>query len=170
MEAPGSSRRPDRPSEPRSPAAERGNEIRRSKRKPGESSYGSFVRQPVAMQPPEPSVAGVGSPSAGSGPRSGFRALPSVLHFGGFHVGETSTTTVKILNVSSRSRHVLIFEPSTPFFSISYDKIGSIAPGVAQSITVIFKPTEHRYVALNPDCRGDDESKPRSHSPSLVLG
>lgn len=103
--------------------------------------------------------------------RSSFKASPSVLHFGGFVVGQEYHLNVDIVNVMHKSKRMQVLPPSTPNFKvtvrfqvitichadthcrlvvaetaqISFDKKGHIAPGLAQSVRVTFLPTEYRY-------------------------
>jgi hypothetical protein len=86
-----------------------------------------------------------------------FEALPAVVHFSGFKTGGFFEEEVSILNVSSHSQRLQILPPGTQDFSISYEKVGSLAPGMRQKISIKFKPEEYKY---HYDCiriRGEDQ-------------
>ncbi|KAK3249974.1 hypothetical protein CYMTET_40624 [Cymbomonas tetramitiformis] len=74
-----------------------------------------------------------------------FRITPSIVHFGGYEVGNVHRQTLHICNVSNRSTRLHIIPPNTPFFKIFFDKKGLVAPGMSEEIRLEFCPTEWRY-------------------------
>ncbi len=52
---------------------------------------------------------------------------------------------LRLLNTGSRAVRVNILNPTTPYFRVSFEKLGGIAPGMAETVTVEFTPTEARY-------------------------
>ena len=74
-----------------------------------------------------------------------FRALPSVIHFGGFHLKDVQRQVFHVVNISDKSQRMSIVAPTTAYFRIEYDKQGMLAPGMEQAITIEFMPTEWRY-------------------------
>lgn len=69
---------------------------------------------------------------------------PKVLKFAGFEVGKLNILKVKVINASTRSQRVHILPPTSPFFSIKFDKKGLIAAGNSEDIYVQFKPIEYK--------------------------
>eukprot|EP01052_Picozoa_sp_SAG31_P009724 SAG31_NODE_517_length_14689_cov_5.110487_15_plen_143_part_00 len=74
-----------------------------------------------------------------------FATEPSVLHFGGFQLGQKHAQTVRIKNVSGTSRRLHILQPTTPYFQIKMQKIGLVAPGMSEEVVVEFTPDSLRY-------------------------
>jgi len=70
---------------------------------------------------------------------------PHSVHFGGFAIGKVHSLPLEITNTSSSSIRVSILAPETPFFKITYDKKGLLAPGMSEEIQVDFSPTGWRY-------------------------
>jgi len=70
---------------------------------------------------------------------------PHILHFGGFQIHKEHTHVLKVVNISTSSLRVSIIGPTTPWFKISFDKKGLLAPGMSEDITVTFAPHEWRY-------------------------
>ena len=87
-----------------------------------------------------------------------FQANPSVVHFGGYQVGETSTVTLRLTNVGPVAKRMHIIPPTTPFYKLRYAKLGVVAPGMSQIIKVDFIPTEWRYYydCIRINCEGDE--------------
>eukprot|EP01051_Picozoa_sp_SAG22_P028145 SAG22_NODE_9787_length_569_cov_1.631915_1_plen_105_part_10 len=56
-----------------------------------------------------------------------FACEPSVVHFGGFQLGQKHSQTLRIKNVSGTSRRLHILQPTTPYFQIKTQKIGLVA-------------------------------------------
>ena len=74
-----------------------------------------------------------------------FATEPSVVHFGGFQLGQKHSQTLRIKNVSGTSRRLHILQPTTPYFQIKTQKIGLIAPGMSEEVVVEFTPDSLRY-------------------------
>jgi hypothetical protein len=70
---------------------------------------------------------------------------PHTLHFGGFQIHKEHTHVLKVLNISATSLRVSLIGPQTPWFKMSVDKKGLLAPGMTEDITVSFTPGEWRY-------------------------
>mmetsp|Transcript_4828 Transcript_4828/g.8609 ORF Transcript_4828/g.8609 Transcript_4828/m.8609 type:complete len:857 (+) Transcript_4828:103-2673(+) len=70
---------------------------------------------------------------------------PHILHFGGFQIHKEHTHVLKVVNISTSSLRVSIIGPTTPWFKMSFDKKGLLAPGMSEDITVTFEPHEWRY-------------------------
>lgn len=70
---------------------------------------------------------------------------PNIVHFAGFQIHKEHTHVLRVLNISPSSLRLSIIGPSTPWFRISYDKKGLLAPGMSEEITVVFSPHEWRY-------------------------
>lgn len=94
-----------------------------------------------------------------------FSMSPSVVHFGGFKIGEDLEQSLSVVNCSPNSIRMLISPPESAFFTvlidsrvpgaklvsnvltnqISYTKSGTLAPGMSQQLVVSFHPSEYRY-------------------------
>ena len=74
-----------------------------------------------------------------------LEAFPAILHFSEWKLSERCTQTVLVTNCSKQSCRFKIDPPTVGNFTVSYDKIGSLAPGMSQSIIVHFKASEFRY-------------------------
>eukprot|EP01138_Halocafeteria_seosinensis_P008938 gb/GECG01009135.1/.p1 GENE.gb/GECG01009135.1/~~gb/GECG01009135.1/.p1 ORF type:complete len:1989 (+),score=295.64 gb/GECG01009135.1/:1-5967(+) len=79
-----------------------------------------------------------------------LRANPPILHFGGFHVDESSSplvATVDIVNDAQVPIHIDdIDPPGTEEFRIRYEKTHfNLNPGLTQTVHVEFKPKEYQY-------------------------
>lgn len=74
-----------------------------------------------------------------------FAIEPAVVHFGGFSLNRTHTQTVRIKNTSSKSRRIRILEPTTSFFTVRMNKVGLVAPGMAEEVQIEFTPNDLRY-------------------------
>ncbi|GAQ81457.1 hypothetical protein KFL_000800340 [Klebsormidium nitens] len=74
-----------------------------------------------------------------------FEVSPPIVHFGGYVVGQTHRQVVRIINCSGCSRRVTVIPPATPFFSVHFTKKGLLAPGMAEELTVEFRPQEWQY-------------------------
>jgi len=70
---------------------------------------------------------------------------PHTLHFGGFEIHKEHSQVLRVLNISKTSLRIAIMGPSTPWFQMSFDKKGLLAPGMSEDITVSFTPHEWRY-------------------------
>lgn len=80
------------------------------------------------------------------GSSSTVKADPAVVHFGGFHPHRIFTQTLKIKNACDRATRVHILPPETPYFRFKdFQKSGFMRPGLGDTITIEFVPTEYRY-------------------------
>lgn len=70
---------------------------------------------------------------------------PHTLHFGGFQIHKEHSQVLRVLNISTTSMRLTIMGPSTPWFQMSFDKKGLLAPGMSEDITISFTPHEWRY-------------------------
>ena len=80
------------------------------------------------------------------GRTSVLEALPALIHFGGYRVGKNHKQKLRVVNISNQSVRVTVLPPQTPFFRLKWSagKKGLIAPGMAETFTVEFNPTEWR--------------------------
>lgn len=74
-----------------------------------------------------------------------FTIEPAVVHFGGFALNRTHTQTLRVKNVSGKSRRIRILEPTTSFFTVRMSKVGLVAPGMSEEVLVEFTPNDLRY-------------------------
>jgi hypothetical protein len=51
---------------------------------------------------------------------------------------------VKVINASGKPQRVNILSPSTPYFSIKYDKKGQLVSGMSEDVYIHFTPGEHK--------------------------
>jgi len=58
-----------------------------------------------------------------------FESRPSIVHFGGYEVNSVSSQTLNITNVGAVPKRLLIVQPTTPFFTLRFEKTGVVAPG-----------------------------------------
>lgn len=70
---------------------------------------------------------------------------PFIVKFSGFEAGKVNIAKTRIINCSSKSQRVHILPPSTPFFSIKFDKKGQLAPGMSEDIFIHFTPNDYKY-------------------------
>ena len=70
---------------------------------------------------------------------------PAVVKFSGYEVGKVNITKVRIINCSSKSQRVHILPPSTPYFSIKFDKKGQLAPGMSEDVFIHFTPNDYKW-------------------------
>ncbi|XP_051766641.1 LOW QUALITY PROTEIN: cilia- and flagella-associated protein 221 [Ctenopharyngodon idella] len=85
------------------------------------------------------------------------QAEPSELHFSGFEVGKDYRKILKLVNVSSEVLSVHILPPQTRHFQIKYTKKCRLVPGLAYTVTVLFRPDEWRYFSDNIRIHGMGE-------------
>ncbi|XDV14664.1 hypothetical protein PO909_014880 [Leuciscus waleckii] len=85
------------------------------------------------------------------------QAEPSELHFSGFEVGKDYRKILKLVNVSSDVLSVHILPPQTRHFQIKYTKKCRLVPGLAYTVTVLFRPDEWRYFSDNIRIHGMGE-------------
>eukprot|EP00611_Tribonema_gayanum_P003137 TRINITY_DN1244_c0_g1_i2.p1 TRINITY_DN1244_c0_g1~~TRINITY_DN1244_c0_g1_i2.p1 ORF type:complete len:919 (+),score=110.27 TRINITY_DN1244_c0_g1_i2:76-2832(+) len=74
-----------------------------------------------------------------------FEVRPASLRFEISNMGRAIVSNVDVVNISASSQRLLVFAPSTPYFSIELTAAGQIAPGCAQKICVTCRPDEYRY-------------------------
>ena len=74
-----------------------------------------------------------------------FRVFPSIVHFSGWVVDTEIHQVLTATNCSNKSLRFQILPPTSDEFHIQYEKLGSIAPGVSQVITVKFVGSEYKY-------------------------
>jgi hypothetical protein len=74
-----------------------------------------------------------------------FEAFPAIVHFSEWNLIDACKQIVLVTNCSRKSQRFQIYSPASQEFSAQYDKIGNLAPGMSQSITVKFSATELRY-------------------------
>jgi hypothetical protein len=74
-----------------------------------------------------------------------FETNPSVVHFSQWRINEDCTQTITITNCSKKSLRFQIYPPASSEFSVQYDKIGSLAPGLSQILNIKFIGLEYKY-------------------------
>ncbi|KAG5186233.1 hypothetical protein JKP88DRAFT_133469, partial [Tribonema minus] len=74
-----------------------------------------------------------------------FEVRPASLRFEISDMGRAIVRNVDVVNISASSQRLLVFAPSTAYFSIKLTAAGHIAPGCAQKICVTCRPDEYRY-------------------------
>ena len=74
-----------------------------------------------------------------------FEASPGIVHFSGWVTGREFVQVVSVKNASKNSIRFQIYPPTSPEFSIQYEKLGSLAPGMEQKIAVKFSASEYKY-------------------------
>ncbi len=123
---------------------------------------GRFVRQPEHLKATSALTGGPGGPAATAGvsaehvlPSSSsslVRADPPSVHFAGFRVGEKQELTLSLQNAAPGPRRITVTglpharPPGAgpePVFSIRHAPRGLIAPGTAESVTIIFTPNTY---------------------------
>merc|ERR1711865_491932 len=72
-------------------------------------------------------------------------AKPSVVHFGGFELHRPHRQMFRIMNSSLRTQRFTIHESTTKYFKARMSKLGAVAPGMWEEMTIEFTPDEHRY-------------------------
>ena len=58
-------------------------------------------------------------------------------------------TKIQIINKSKYSERIIILPPTSQNFKIKYSKVGQIAPGLSETIYLIFTPSEYKYYTDN---------------------
>lgn len=87
-----------------------------------------------------------------------FEAFPAIVHFSEWNLTDGCKQIVTVINCSRKSQRFQIYAPASEEFSAQYDKIGNLAPGMSQSITVKFSATELRYHHDTIRIEGEDSS------------
>lgn len=72
-------------------------------------------------------------------------AEPSEIRFPLTESRGTMMQILRLINTSGRPLRMHILPPSTPFFSISFEKRGRLMPGMAEEVTTRFTGTDLRY-------------------------
>ena len=96
------------------------------------------------LPPPNPMLQKEYAKIGGAG---AVRAEPAALHFAGIEIGAGGSLVQKLrlINSSGHPIRMHVLPPSTPFFTISFEKKGRLMPGLAEEIMVRFAPNEVRY-------------------------
>ena len=74
-----------------------------------------------------------------------LKPTPAIVHFGGFTLDDQFTQVLKIVNTSHFAQRLHVINTTTPYFSITCNKKGIVAPGMAENIRITFRPDEWRY-------------------------
>ena len=91
------------------------------------------------------------SPSSSNASSSSFAVRPPVMHFGGFELGKAHTQTFVVTNTGVKSKRLVVIEPTTEHFKVlprnkvtkdARTRGGKLAPGVSETITVVFTPKD----------------------------
>ena len=91
------------------------------------------------------------SPSSSNASSSSFAVRPPVMHFGGFELGKAHTQTFVVTNTGVKSKRLVVIEPTTEHFKVlprnkvtkdAKTRGGKLAPGVSETITVVFTPKD----------------------------
>ena len=76
---------------------------------------------------------------------TGFEAVPSVVHYGGWTAGKEYVQEISVKNATRKPLRFQIYPPVSAEFSIQYEKQGTLAPGMSQKIWVKFSSNEYKY-------------------------
>ena len=74
-----------------------------------------------------------------------LKPTPAIVHFGGFTLGDQFTQVLKIVNTSHYAQRLHVINTTTPYFSVTCNKKGVVAPGMSENIRITFRPDEWRY-------------------------
>jgi hypothetical protein len=78
-----------------------------------------------------------------------FEAYPRIVKIAGFEINKKIMTKIQIINKSKYSERIIILPPTSQNFKIKYSKVGQIAPGLSETIYLIFTPSEYKYYTDN---------------------
>ena len=78
-----------------------------------------------------------------------FEASPRIVKIAGFEINKKIMTKIQIINKSKYSERIIILPPTSQNFKIKYSKVGQIAPGLSETIYLIFTPSEYKYYTDN---------------------
>ena len=112
-----------------------------------------------------------------------FEVRPAIVKFEGFKLGERYTQKVEIVNVSGRAQRVHILVPPTPPrtagaaaegpspFRCSFSKLGRVAPGMSETLTITFEPRAYRFYEdlIRLHCLGENLLLPLQAYPVLNI-
>lgn len=76
---------------------------------------------------------------------TGFvKAEPEAVYYEGFEKMKLNIKKLKIINNSTKPQRVHILPPTTAFFKIHFNKKGSLAPGIAEEVSIHFFPNDYK--------------------------
>jgi hypothetical protein len=78
------------------------------------------------------------------GSNGSIQIEPKIVKFPGFEIGKLNITKVKVINASTKAQRVHILSPSTPYFTIKFEKKGQLVSGMSEDIYIHFTPGEHK--------------------------
>ena len=87
-----------------------------------------------------------------------FESYPAVVHFSEWTLTDGCKQIIRVTNTSKKSLRFQIYPPVSSEFSTQYDKIGNLAPGMSQTITVKFSALEYKYYYDCLRIQGEDSS------------
>lgn len=103
-----------------------------------------------------------------------FEIRPAIVKFEGFKLGSRYTQKVSIVNVSSHAQRLHILVPpasSASVFRCSFDKLGRVAPGMSEILTITFEPRAYRFYEdeIRLHCLGENLILPLQAYPTLNI-
>lgn len=93
-----------------------------------------------------------------------FEVRPPIVKFAGFQLNQVYRQQVQVINVSNASQRLHLLGPSaekggagTPF-KMHVRKLGRVAPGMAETLTITFEPDAFRYYqdSIRVHCLGEN--------------
>lgn len=96
------------------------------------------------LEPMEGSFADAKAAAAAAAARC-FVISPSVVHFGGYKLGEEYELKIRIANASQDSLPIRIQHTQSFTFETSYKPHSRIPPGLCEVVKIKFRPTEWKY-------------------------